>query len=381
MAKLKQAAGHVPEREAWEDFIVFGRGGTDQLSGVVNQIVATKVMLETKSLGSLRGVIVRCIGTIAEEDNDGGVPMHLMRHELLEKNAVDQDNVNIVPDVVILTEGTGDTDGGPLGIYRGQRGRVQILVTVTGTSCHGSMPYMGKNPLEYGAKIIVEATEQYKKRESFLNNDFLGEGSRTASWAQLDTPSDCAVPERFAFRFDRRITFGEEPEQVRKDIEALPGVQAARDDGLTVEVTIPKYTEASWRGVNADNFQEYMAWETPEDHASIVAAVNAYKQVVTPRVQDKASYLGGNIPEQPRVSRWIFSTDGVGYPIKLTNKEVKTEGKDWLIAGNYKHPAMLGFGSGYEQNAHKIGENVDSREFPHVIAFYARYPSMYANPQ
>jgi acetylornithine deacetylase/succinyl-diaminopimelate desuccinylase-like protein len=39
---------------------------------------------------------------------------------------------------------------------------------------------------------------------------------------------------------------------------------------------------------------------------------------------------------------------------------------------------MLGFGAGYEQNTHKIGECVDDRELRLAIAFLARFPSAYA---
>jgi len=51
-------------------------------------------------------------------------------------------------------------------------------------------------------------------RRGFLDHPFLGHGTRTASWARLDTPSDCAVPERFVIRSDRRLTIGETPERV-----------------------------------------------------------------------------------------------------------------------------------------------------------------------
>ena len=73
---------------------------------------------------------------------------------------------------------------------------MQIEVTVTGRSCHGSMPWEGLNPFEFGGAILKEAAENYEKRDGFLDDPFLGHGTRTASWARLDTPSDCAVPER-----------------------------------------------------------------------------------------------------------------------------------------------------------------------------------------
>ena len=79
----------------------------------------------------------------------------------------------LIPDVVILTEGTGDANKGALGIYRGQRGRMQIELTVTGRSCHGSMPWEGLNPLEFGSAVISEAAVQYEAREGFKYDVFL----------------------------------------------------------------------------------------------------------------------------------------------------------------------------------------------------------------
>jgi acetylornithine deacetylase/succinyl-diaminopimelate desuccinylase-like protein len=46
--------------------------------------------------------------------------------------------------------------------------------------------------------------------------------------------------------------------------------------------------------------------------------------------------------------------------------------------GVYKHPAMIGFGTGIEQNTHKIGECLDERELQHSAAFLARYPTVFA---
>ncbi|MGZ5477804.1 MAG: hypothetical protein ACXWH1_15085, partial [Thermoanaerobaculia bacterium] len=51
--------------------------------------------------------------------------------------------------------------------------------------------------------------------------------------------------------------------------------------------------------------------------------------------------------------------------------------KQWIRDGAFHYPAMLGIGPGIEQNTHKIGECVDSREFPAVVAFLARFPTVY----
>jgi putative selenium metabolism hydrolase len=370
-AMLEKELGWVPPESEWQH-LLFGRGAADQLGGVISQIVASKILLELAPEGALKGVIVRSYATVCEEDNDGAGPMYVMRNVLPGAKA------ELIPDVVILTDSTGDAKKGALGIYRGQRGRMQIEVTVTGRSSHGSMPWEGLNPLEFGGAIIKEAAEKYEKREGFLDNAFLGHGTRTASWSSLDTPSDCAVPARFVFRFDRRLTIGETPEQAVADVENLSSVAKARAAGLKVEVGVPVYPDASWKGYVLNNPQIYLGWVTPEEHPAIQAAVTAYRNVVSPHVNGKSG-TGGSIPKEPRVDRWIFSTDGVGYPVSKNDTSIPVgKAKQWVVSGAYKHPAMFGFAPGIEQNTHKIAECVDVREVRHAIAFLARFPSVFA---
>ena len=364
---LRSELGFLPPDDEWHH-LVWGRGAADQLSGVVSQVIATKVLLETRDLGSLKGVIVRSYATVAEEDNDGGSMMHVRRHEWPGASP------EIIPDAIVFTEGTGCANLGAAGIYRGQRGRMQIEVEVTGKSCHGSMPWEGRNPLEHGAPIIVEAAERYGAGVDMGQDPFLGGGTRTASWAQLDTPSDCAVPERFTFRFDRRLTAGEDPQAALAAVESMPSVQRARDAGLQVIVRAPYYDKPSWRGTRADNPQVYPGWVTPEDHPAVAAAVDAYRSCASPVVEVTSGT--GSLSPEPRVARWIFSTDGVGFPVPRDDTSLPVgEDKGWVDDGMHRYPPMIGIGVGIEQNVHKIGECIDSREFDPVIATLARFPS------
>jgi putative selenium metabolism hydrolase len=367
---LKKELGWVPPDAEWRH-LLFGRGTADQLGGVVAAAIATKILLELAGEGALKGAIVRSYGTVCEEDNDGAGPMFLVNKVFPTAKA------EIVPDVIILTDGTGCSKRGALGIYRGQRGRMQIEVSVTGKSCHGSMPWEGLNPLEFGGAIVTEAAEKYDRREGFRDDAFLGHGTRTASWARLDTPSDCAVPERFTFRFDRRLTIGETPEQSVADVEALAAVAAARRAGLTVDISIPTYTDPSWKGYVLNNPQVYLGWVTPEEHPAIAAAVSTYRGVISPHVEGKVGE-GGVLTKEPRVARWVFSTDGVGFPVPKETEIPGAAGKAWVVGETYKYPAMFGFGPGIEQNTHKIGECVDTRELQHCAAFLARFPSVFA---
>ncbi len=370
-AFLRKELGWVPPESEWKH-LIFGRGSADQLGGVVSAAIAAKILLELAPEGALRGAIVYSYATVAEEDNDGGGPMFLNR------KVFPTARPEVVPDVVILTDSTGCSRKGALGIYRGQRGRMQIEVTVRGRSCHGSMPWEGLNPLEFGGAIVKEAAEKYEKREGFLDDPFLGHGTRTASWAQLDTPSDCAVPERFTFRFDRRLTVGETPEQALADVERLAAVTTARAAGLQVDVSVPVYGERTWKGFALDNPQVYLGWVTPEGHPALQAAVSAYRGVISPNVDGQVG-AGGVLTREPRVDRWVFSTDGVGFPVPRDTSIPGSANKGWVVSGKYKHPAMFGIGPGIEQNTHKIGECVDERELQHCAAFLARFPSVFAS--
>ena len=159
----------------------------------------------------------------------------------------------------------------------------------------------------------------------------------------------------------------------------MDGVKKAREAGLQVEVSIPRYEEPTWTGYQPGNPQVYMGWATPEEHNVIQTAVNVYDRVVSPNINGSPETEGA-LRKQARVDRWIFSTDGVGFPIPEENKSIDvSERKEWVHAGGYKHPPMFGFGPGIEQNTHKIGEAVDQRELRLAIAFLARFPSVFAN--
>ncbi len=368
---LRRELGWLPPDDEWEH-LVFGRGAADQLGGVVAQIVASRILAGLLPEGALRGVILRGQITVAEEDNEGGGPLYLVRRVLPGAPAP------MIPDVVILTEMTGDTKNGALSLRRGQRGRMIIEVQVTGRSCHGSIPREGLNPLEHGGAILAEAAAQHERREGFREDPLLGPGSRTATWAVLETPSDCSVPERFTLRFDRRLTTGEDPAQALRDVEALETVRRARAAGLTVGISVPVYAQPTWRGYVPGNPQVYLSWQTPEDHPALRAALATYRDVVTPHVSPRLEE-GGSLRREPRLDRWVFSTDGVGWPTPLSETALDVPAhKRWVTAGEYRHPAMFGFGPGIMQNAHKIGEVLDLRELQHAIAFLARYPSVLA---
>ena len=105
--------------------MVFGRV---VLTSSAGEAIATKIALELASEGALKGTIIRAYATAVEEDNDGAGPMFVQK-VLPGQNRIDSRCRD-------PHRRYRDSPKGALGIYRGQRGRMQIELTVTGRSCH-----------------------------------------------------------------------------------------------------------------------------------------------------------------------------------------------------------------------------------------------------
>ncbi len=142
---------------------------------------------------------------------------------------------SIRPEFVVSTE---PTDGG---IYRGQRGRMEIRIDVKGVSCHGSAPERGDNAIYKMADILQDVralnendaadTTEIKGLVKMLDEKynpeweearFLGRGTVTTSEIFFTSPSRCAVADSCSVSLDRRMTAGETWESCLDEIRALP---------------------------------------------------------------------------------------------------------------------------------------------------------------
>jgi putative selenium metabolism hydrolase len=292
-----------------KDGIIYGRGASDQEGGMASMVYAGKII---KELGLLEDYTLYVTGTVMEEDCDG----------LCWQYIIEQDKIK--PDYVVITEPTN------LNIYRGHRGRMEMIVTTKGLSCHGSAPERGINAI-YKMMPIIKGIE--KLNDNLKNDPFLGKGSVTVTQIFFKSPSQCAVPDECTIQLDRRLTYGETMESAVEEIKNLEGAEEAIVEVLT-------YAQPSYTGLVYPTEKYYPTWAIPEEHVLVQAAVEAYEKVF-----EKA----------PKVDKWTFSTNGVS------------------TMGRFNIPT-IGFGPANEIYAHSPKDQIPVEHLVEACKFYAAFP-------
>jgi len=297
-----------------DEELIIGRGASDQEGGMASMVYAGRII---KDLGLENDTTLLITGTVQEEDCDG-----LCWQYIIEKSG-------IRPEFVVSTEPTACR------IHRGQRGRMEIRVAVTGISCHGSAPERGDNAIFKMAPILMELQELHQRLQ---DDAFLGKGSLTVSEIFFTSPSRCAVADSCAISIDRRLTVGESWELALEQIRKLPSVRR-----FNAVVSMYDYNRPSYTGLVYPTEAYFPAWVLEEGHPACQALVESYR---------------GLFASEPVVDKWTFSTNGVS------------------IMGCYGIPC-IGFGPGHEDQAHAPNEKTWKSELVQAAAMYAAIPSVY----
>ncbi|MDD7219164.1 MAG: YgeY family selenium metabolism-linked hydrolase [Clostridia bacterium] len=330
-----------------------GRGTSDQMGGIVSAVYGAKIMKDLGLLNDKYQVVVT--GTVQEEDCDG----------LCWQYIIHEDKVR--PEFVVSTE---PTDGG---IYRGQRGRMEIRVDVKGVSCHGSAPERGDNAIYKMADILqdiralnendAEDTTKIKGLVKMLDEKynpqweearFLGRGTVTTSEIFFTSPSRCAVADSCSVSLDRRMTAGETWESCLDEIRALPSVKKYGDD---VKVSMYEYNRPSYTELVYPIECYFPTWVIPKDHKVTKALEEAYKGLFGEERVGNAETESIR-KARPLTDKWTFSTNGV------------------TIMGRNNIPC-IGFGPGAEAQAHAPNEKTWKIDLVRCAAVYAALPTVY----
>jgi len=287
---------------------VWGRGVADQKGGMAAMLAAARVI---KELDLAKNCTVYFTGTVMEEDCDG----------LCWNYIINEDKIR--PDFVVLTEPTGCR------IYRAQRGRMEIEISTMGLSAHGSAPERGVNAV-YKIAPLIKEIELLNERLTF--DEFLGKGTVVLSQIKSISPSLCAVPDFCSIYLDRRLTWGETKESALAEIRAIIEKQK-----IDARVELPVYREKAFTGKVYPMEKYYPTWKLEENHPLVQAGVASYQTL---------------FGKEPVIDKWTFSTNGV------------------TIRGVHGIPC-IGFGPGFEEQAHAPEEWTPVEHLWQAAAFYA----------
>jgi putative selenium metabolism hydrolase len=311
---------HDPYKGKVEKGVVWGRGAGDQKGATPAMVYAGRILRDLKMVSEDWTLLLTF--TVAEEDCDGLCWQYIVKES------------KIRPECVVVTDSTDCK------ILRGQRGRMEIGVTVRGKSCHGSMPHKGDNAVYKIARVVREIESL---NDRLRPHEFLGKATITVSYIDCKTPSLCAVPDQAYIHLDRRLTVGDTKESALSEVRAV--MKKAKVEG---DVKIVKYEKPTYTGLLYPTENFFPTWCEEEDAPQVAAAVTAYEKLF-------------GVRQKP--GRWTFSTNGVS------------------IAGLYGIPCV-GFGPAPEAVAHTVNDSVPIEHMVKCAAFYAAFPNVYcANPK
>jgi putative selenium metabolism hydrolase len=308
---------HDPYKGKVSKGVVYGRGAGDQEGAVPAMVYAGRIIKDL-NLSSPEWSLLFTF-TVSEEDCDGLCWQYIVQED------------KIRPECVVVTDSTNCK------ILRGQRGRMEIGISLKGKSCHGSMPHKGDNAVYKAAKVVTEI-EKLNKR--LKKNKFLGDGTITVSYIDCETPSMCAVPGAAYVQVDRRLTIGETKTSAVREVK-----DAVKRAGVKATVKVIRYDKPTYTGLVYETESYFPTWCEEEDAPQVQAAVDTYKTL---------------FGKKQKPSRWTFSTNGVS------------------IAGMFGIPCV-GFGPAPEDVAHTVNDSVPIEHLTKCAAFYAAFPGIYCN--
>ena len=297
-----------------EDGILYARGACDEKGSTPGMIYGLAI---ARDLGLLDGWTVYYFGNM-EEWCDGIAP-----------NTFAEVDPGIKPDFVVIGEPT------KMLVYRGHKGRLEMKVTAKGKSAHAASNHLGDNAIYKLLPVIAGIRDLEPK---LGDHEFLGHGKITVSDMHVKTPSINAVPDEAVIFIDRRMTFGETKEAVKKQVEDL--IPAEFKDTVKLEELF--YDEPSYTGFVFPVDKYFPAWAYEESHPLVQAGQEARKVIGLP---------------EAKPSKWNFSTNGIYW------------------AGKAGIPS-IGFGPGDEETAHTVNDSVSLEDMVKATEFYAILPSL-----
>jgi acetylornithine deacetylase/succinyl-diaminopimelate desuccinylase-like protein len=182
---------------------VMGKGASEQKANLAGMLHAMETVIASKVLLTGRLLFTCCLS------GETG------KHDAI-KSVVE--GAGVRADMAVL-------GGTSLKVTLGNRGRIDVFVTVKGAPCHSSRPWDGVNAITGATACIERLLAKVKVDKSHPQ---LGRQSLTVNHIRSFPDSTHTVQERCEFTLDRRLLPGDDPnaafaeiEQVAKEIETV----------------------------------------------------------------------------------------------------------------------------------------------------------------
>jgi len=197
---------------------VMGKGASEQKANLAGMLHAMETVIASKIPLSGRLIFACCLS------GETG------KHDAI-KSVIE--GAGVRADMAVLG-GTG------LKVTLGNRGRIDVFVTVKGAPCHSSRPWDGVNAITGATACIERLLAKVKVDRSHPQ---LGRQSLTVNHIRSFPDSTHTVQERCEFTLDRRLLPGDDPnaafaeiERVAKEIETVADPVSGRTFSVDVRL-------------------------------------------------------------------------------------------------------------------------------------------------
>jgi acetylornithine deacetylase/succinyl-diaminopimelate desuccinylase-like protein len=178
----------------------------------------------------------------------------------------------------------------------GSRGRCCVVVTITGKSCHASIPHTGANPFAFLSQLLPKL-----EKVELSSDEMFGSSTMSLTRITSSEKGSNIIPNEIQLFIDFRQTGDDTLENVEKKIQACVDACEVKDVSAKVEILyFPLHT---YTGLEGMGFQGEHPFFVSADADYIVQAKAAIEAAV-----------GHEIKTKP----WAFATDTGHYSRKGT---------------------------------------------------------------
>jgi acetylornithine deacetylase/succinyl-diaminopimelate desuccinylase-like protein len=197
---------------------VMGKGASEQKANLAAMLHAMETVIASKAAITGKLIFTCCLS--------GETGKHDAMRSVVE-------GAGVRADMAVLG-GTGLT------ITLGNRGRIDVFVTVKGSPCHSSRPWDGVNAITGASEAIRRLLDKVKLDK---NHPQLGAQTLTVNHIRSFPDSTHTVQERCEFTLDRRLLPGEDPneafaeiERIAKEVEQIKDPVSGKPYGVEVRL-------------------------------------------------------------------------------------------------------------------------------------------------